>query len=58
MSFVPNVASIEMAADAPSSFLMDLTTSPNMKTAKGERVGAHSLAHNTLGVEGHVGAPR
>jgi len=30
---------------------MDPTTSPKMKTAKGEGVGARSLAHNTMGVE-------
>jgi hypothetical protein len=27
-----------------------------VKTSKGQKVGAHSLAHNTLGVEGHAGA--
>jgi len=37
---------------------MDLTTSPKVKTTEGKRVVAHSLACNTLGVEGHVGAPR
>jgi hypothetical protein len=25
---------------------------------EGKGVGVHSLAHNILGVEGHVGAPR
>jgi hypothetical protein len=28
-----------------------------MKTAKKQRVEARSLAHSTLGVEGHAGAP-
>ncbi len=31
--------------------------SPKVKIAKGEGVGARSLAHNTLGVEGHAKAP-
>jgi hypothetical protein len=35
---------------------MDSTANPKVKTTKGEGVGAHSLAHNILGVEGHVGA--
>jgi hypothetical protein len=35
---------------------MDLIASPKVKTMEGERVGAHFLANNTLGVEGHVGA--
>jgi hypothetical protein len=43
--------------DTPPSSLMDSTTSPKVKTMEEERVGACSLAHNTLGVEGHVGAP-
>jgi hypothetical protein len=42
--------------DAPPSSLMDSTTSLKVKTMKGEGVGACSLARNTLGVEGHVGA--
>jgi len=33
---------------------MDSTTSPKVKTTEGEGVGACSLAHNILGVEGHV----
>jgi len=37
---------------------MDSTTNPKVKTAEGEGVGACSLACNTLGVEGHVGALR
>ncbi len=39
----------------PSS-LMDSIVSPNVKTTKGEGIGARSLARNTSGVEGHVGA--
>ncbi len=35
---------------------MDSTVSPKMKTTEGEGVEAHSLAHNTLGVEKCVGA--
>jgi hypothetical protein len=37
---------------------MDSTMSPKVKTSKGKGVGAHSLACNILGVEGHAGAPR
>jgi len=36
---------------------MDSTASPKVKTVERERIGARSLAHSTLGVEGHVGAP-
>jgi hypothetical protein len=32
--------------------------SPKVKTIEGERVGVHSLAHNTLGVKGHAGASK
>jgi len=35
---------------------MDSTTSPKVKTTEKEGVGTHSLVHNILGVEGHVGA--
>jgi len=35
---------------------MDLVVSPKTKTTEGKGVGVHSLAHNTLGIEGHVGA--
>jgi hypothetical protein len=42
--------------DAPPNFLMDSTTSPNVKTTEGERIGVRSLARNTSGVEGHDGA--
>jgi len=37
---------------------MDSIASPKVMIAEGKKVGAHSLVHNTLGVEGHVGAPR
>jgi hypothetical protein len=37
---------------------MDSTASPKVKTSEGEGVGAHSLACNTLGVKGHVGASK
>jgi hypothetical protein len=36
---------------------MDSIASPKMKTTEGEGIGARSLAHNILGVEGRVGAP-
>jgi len=36
---------------------MNSITSPKVKTMEGEGVGVHSLACNTLGVEGCVGAP-
>jgi hypothetical protein len=35
---------------------MDTTASPKIKTMEGERVWARSLTHNTLKVEGSVGA--
>jgi hypothetical protein len=38
--------------------LMDSTASPRVKTTKGEKVGACSLARNILGVEGYDEAPR
>jgi len=44
--------------DTPSSSLMDSTMNPKVKTSKREEVEVHSLAHNTSGVEGHVGALR
>jgi len=37
--------------------LKDSTASPKVKTIEGKGVGVHSLACNTLGVEGRVGAP-
>jgi hypothetical protein len=36
---------------------MDSIANPKVKPMKEGRVGAHSLAHNTLGIEGRVGAP-
>jgi hypothetical protein len=42
---------------ATPKLLDGLTTSPKVKTSKGKGVGARSLAHSTLGVEGHVEAP-
>jgi len=41
--------------DAPPNSLMDSTASLKVKTTEGKGVGAHSLARNTLGVEGRVG---
>ncbi len=35
-----------------------LIASPKVKTMEREGVGARSLAHNTLGVEGRVGASK
>jgi hypothetical protein len=37
---------------APPDSLMDSTMSPKVKKTKGERVGGHSIARNTLGVKG------
>jgi hypothetical protein len=44
--------------DVPPNSLIDSTMSPKVKTIEGERVGVHSLAHNTLGVKGHAGASK
>ncbi len=41
--------------DTPPNSLMDLTTSPKVKTTKGERVGTISLARNISGVKRCVG---
>jgi len=30
--------------------------SPKVKTIEGQGIGAHSLTHNTLGVDGRAGA--
>jgi len=35
---------------------MDSIANPKVKTTKGKGVGAHSLARNTSGLEGRVGA--
>jgi len=37
--------------------LINSTTSPRLNTTKGKEVGVRFLAHNILGVKGHVGAP-
>jgi hypothetical protein len=41
--------------DTPPNSLIDSNTSLKMKTMEEKRVGARSLACNTLGVEGRVG---
>ncbi len=46
-----------LEVDVPPSSLMDSVASPRKKTTKGKGVGARSLARNTSGVEGCVGAP-
>jgi len=43
---------------APPSSLMDSIANPKVKTMEGEGVGAHFLAHSTLGVEGCVEVSR
>jgi hypothetical protein len=43
--------------DAPPNSLMDITTSINLKIAKGKGVGSCSLVRSTLGVEGRARAP-
>jgi len=43
--------------DAPPNSLMASTACLRVKTTKGKGVRAHSLTHNTLRVEGCVGAP-
>jgi len=43
--------------DAPSSSLMDSTTSPKVKITEGEGVQTCSLVHSTSRVKGCVGAP-
>jgi len=47
-----------MGIDTPPSSLMDSTMSLKVKTTEGEGVRAHSLARNTSGVKGRVGALR
>jgi hypothetical protein len=49
--------STSMLLDAPPSSLMDSIMSPKVKIMEGKGVGTHSLARDTLGVEGHVGVP-
>jgi hypothetical protein len=43
--------------DAPLSFLMDSILSLKVKTMKGKRIGACSLAHSTSRVAGRDKAP-
>jgi hypothetical protein len=38
--------------DTPPNSWIDSTTSSKMKTTEGQEVGARSIVHNTLGVEG------
>ncbi len=40
--------------DAPLNSSIDAIASPKVKTTEGQGVGAHSLAHDILGVEGRV----
>jgi hypothetical protein len=47
---------LSKSTDAPPNSLMDLTSSPKVKIAEGEGIRAHSLAHNTSGVEGRARA--
>jgi hypothetical protein len=42
--------------DTPPSSLMDSIVSPRKKTTEGKGLGARSLTHNTLGVEGRARA--
>jgi len=49
---------LDIHNDAPPSSLMDSTVSPKVNTMEGERVGARSLTHNILGVEGHARVSR
>ncbi len=44
--------------NTPPSSLMDSTLNPKVEIPEGKRVGACSLARNTLGVKGRVRAPR
>jgi hypothetical protein len=53
-----NLCAFLRASDTPPSSVMDSTMSPKVKIMEGEGVGACSLVHNTLGVEGRVGASR
>ncbi len=51
------IDSTKFVDDAPPSSLMDLIENPKVKaTTKAEGVRVRSLAHNTLRVEGCVGA--
>jgi hypothetical protein len=48
------ITNAQELCDAPPSSLMDSTASPKVKKMEGEGVGVRSLAHSTMGVEGHV----
>jgi hypothetical protein len=47
---------LSFSIDAPPNSWIDSTTSPKVKTSEKQGVGAYSLGHNTLRVEGHAGA--
>ncbi len=57
MFIVDDNLKVTIMYDASPSSLMDSIVSPKVKTTEGEIVRARSLARNTSGVEGHVGAP-
>jgi hypothetical protein len=44
-----------VGCDAPPNSWIDSTMNPKVKIVGGQRVGAHSLVHSTLGVEGRAG---
>jgi len=48
------VVVLNMDVDAPPSSLIDSITSSKVMTIEGEGVGARSLTHNTLRVEGRA----
>jgi hypothetical protein len=45
------------AIDTPLNSLIDSTASPKVKIMEGKKIKVHFLVHNTLGIEGCVGAP-
>jgi hypothetical protein len=51
------VVVLNMDVDAPLSSLIDSIASLKVMTIEGEGVGARSLAHSTLRVEGRAGTP-
>jgi hypothetical protein len=55
-SIIVHSSKYQSPNDTPPSSLMHSTGSPKVKIIEGEGVGVCSLAHNTLGVEGYVGA--
>jgi hypothetical protein len=52
------ITSLIIEVDTPSNSWIDSTVISKVKTTKEQRVGAHSLTHNTSGVERRVGAPK